>query len=48
MLACFLVYHSVPTPAQLAAGHLEGEIGVWALRGQAPGSGCAASEGSGL
>ncbi|KAJ7419604.1 Anaphase-promoting complex subunit 1 [Pitangus sulphuratus] len=24
MLACFLIYHSVPTPAQLAAGGLEG------------------------
>lgn len=31
MLACFLIYHSVPTPAQLAAGGLEGEsgTGIW-------------------
>lgn len=27
MLACFLVYHAVPTPGQLAAGGLEGEPG---------------------
>lgn len=35
MLACFLIYHSVPTPGQLAAGGLEGESGtgireIWA------------------
>lgn len=29
MLACFLIYHSVPTPGQLAAGGLEGKAGVW-------------------
>lgn len=28
MLACFLIYHSVPTPGQLAAGGLEGKTGV--------------------
>lgn len=28
MLACFLIYHSVPTPGQLAAGGLEGEAGI--------------------
>lgn len=28
MLACFLIYHSVPTPRQLAAGGLEGESGI--------------------
>lgn len=28
MLACFLIYHSVPTPGQLAAGGLEGEYGI--------------------
>uniref|UniRef100_A0A8C3TQT6 Anaphase-promoting complex subunit 1 n=1 Tax=Catharus ustulatus TaxID=91951 RepID=A0A8C3TQT6_CATUS len=28
MLACFLIYHSVPTPGQLAAGGLEGESGI--------------------
>uniref|UniRef100_A0A672TUV9 Anaphase promoting complex subunit 1 n=1 Tax=Strigops habroptila TaxID=2489341 RepID=A0A672TUV9_STRHB len=28
MLACFLIYHSVPTPGQLAAGGLEGKAGV--------------------
>lgn len=30
MLACFLVYHSVPLPGQLAAGGLEGKAGVHA------------------
>uniref|UniRef100_A0A6I8P4H6 Anaphase-promoting complex subunit 1 n=1 Tax=Ornithorhynchus anatinus TaxID=9258 RepID=A0A6I8P4H6_ORNAN len=27
MLACFLIYHSVPTPAQLSVGGLEGSTG---------------------
>lgn len=36
MLACFLIYHSVPTPGQLAAGGLEGESGI-GIRGT-PGS----------
>jgi len=30
MLACFLVYHSVPMPGQLAAGGLDGKAGVHA------------------